>query len=168
MTIEAVAPGVVTDGTGLVLFVPAIADVNAPTVEELTATGVKKLTYSLTPDGFAHETTVATSTSGRFTLEQALEQEGTITDSVEITYVTTEDDEQDIARVALERGTTGFIVKRIAVSNALDIAADQRVTVLPIRAGVQRDVAPAANEEWKIIQKLLVTGVVGRKVKVVA
>lgn len=165
---EKVAPGVVTDGTGLVLFVPAIADVQNPTVAELTATGVVKITYSLTPDGFSHETTVATSTTGRFTLEQALENEGKITDAVEVTYVTTEDDNVDVARVALARGTVGFLVKRIAIPNGTAVAAGQIVTVLPIRAGLQRDVAPAENEEWKVVQKLLVTGVVGRKVKVVA
>lgn len=168
MSLESVAPGVVTDGTGLVLFVPAIADVNAPTIAELTASGVIPITYSLTPDGFSHKTTTATSTSGRWTLEQALETEGKITDSVEVTYVTTEDDDVDIARVALQRGTEGFIVKRIAVRNEVAIAAGQIVTVLPIRAGVQRDVVPAENEEWKIIQKLLVTSTPGRKVKVVA
>lgn len=167
MAEETVAQGVVADGHGLVLFVPAIANPAAPTVTELSAVGVKKLTYSLTPDGFAHDTSVATVTSGRWTLAQALEYDGIITDTVEVTYVYT-NTESDVARLTLTPGIEGFIVKRLAIENGEAIVADQIVTVLPIKASIQRDVPPTQNSELAKIQKLNITGKVQRDVKVVA
>src|SRR3546814_10549220 len=85
--LEVVPPGQSSDGRGLVLFVPTIADPTAPTVAELTAGTVKPLTYSLVPDGFRHETTENTITDGRYTLKQVLELAGTVTDTLEVQYV---------------------------------------------------------------------------------
>ncbi|UOQ60386.1 hypothetical protein MUN76_15360 [Leucobacter rhizosphaerae] len=167
MALEEVQPGVAADGNGLVLWVPAIADPSAPKVSELTAAGVEKLTYGLTPDGFAHDTSVATITSGRYTLAQALELDGVITDTVEVKYVW-EGTEDDGVRNVLTPGTKGFIVKRMAVPNATAIAAAQMVTVIPVQCSIQRDVPPAANTELQKIQKLNVVGEVQRDVAVVA
>lgn len=167
MALEDVQPGVAADGHGLVLWVPTIADPAAPTVTELSGTGVEKLTYGLTPDGFAHETTVATITSGRYTLDQALELDGTITDTLEVRYVWT-GTEDDVVRTVLTPGTEGFIVKRMAVANAEAVAADQLVTVIPVKCSIQRDVPPAQNTELQKVQKLNVVGKVERDVAVVA
>lgn len=167
MGLENVQPGVAADGNGLVLFVPAIADPSAPTVAELTASGVEALTYGLAPDGFDHQTTVATITTGRYTLAQALELDGVITDTLEVKYVW-EGTSSDVVRTILAPGTEGFIVKRLAVANDEAIAAGQLVTVIPVKASIQRDVPPAANTELMKIQKLNVTGAVERDVAVVA
>lgn len=167
MAREEVQPGVAADGHGLVLWVPVIENPAAPTVEELTASGVEKLTYGLTPDGFNHETNVATITSGRFTLAQVLELDGKITDTVEVTYVW-EGTESDVVRNVLVPGTEGYIVKRMAVANAEEIAAGQLVTVVPVKCSIQRDVPPTENTELQKVQKLNVTGTVERDVEVVA
>lgn len=167
MSFEEVQPGKAADGNGLVLWVPAIADPAKPKVSELTAASVEKLTYGLTPDGFAHDTTVATITSGRYTLAQALETDGKITDTVEVKYVW-EGTDDDGVRNVLTPGTKGFIVKRMAIANEVDIAADQLVTVIPVQCSIQRDVPPAENTELQKIQKLNVIGKVERDVKVVA
>ncbi|MFF8817812.1 hypothetical protein ACF07D_07435 [Leucobacter sp. NPDC015123] len=167
MSLEEVQPGTAADGNGLVLWVPAIADPSKPKVSELTGSGVEKLTYGLTPDGFAHDTTVATITSGRYTLAQALELDGVITDTVEVKYVW-QGTEEDGVRNVLTPGTKGFIVKRMALPNGTEVAADQLVTVIPVQCSIQRDVPPAANTELQKIQKLNVVGEVRRDVKVVA
>lgn len=167
MALEDVQPGVAADGHGLVLWVPAIAVPSAPTVTELTGTGVEKITYGLAPDGFDHQTTVATITSGRYTLAQALELDGVITDTLEVKYVW-EGTEDDVVRNILTPGTRGFIVKRMAVANEDAVAADQLVTVVPVQCSIQRDVPPAQNTELMKIQKLNVTGKVERDVAVVA
>lgn len=167
MSLEEVQPGTAADGNGLVLWVPAIADPSKPKVTELTGSGVEKLTYGLTPDGFAHDTSVATITSGRYTLAQALELDGVITDTVEVKYVW-QGTEEDGVRNVLTPGTKGFIVKRMALPNATEVAADQLVTVIPVQCSIQRDVPPAANTELQKIQKLNVVGEVRRDVKVVA
>ena len=44
MALEDVTPGTPSDGNGLVLFVPTIADPSAPTVAELSAGTVVPLT----------------------------------------------------------------------------------------------------------------------------
>lgn len=167
MALEDVQPGVAADGNGLVLWVPAIAVPSAPTVTELTAAGVEKLTYGLTPDGFTHDTSVATIPTGRYMLAQMLELDGTVTDTVEVKYVWA-GTEEDGVRNVLTTGTKGFIVKRVAVPNATAIAADQLVTVIPVQCSIQRDVPPAANTELQKIQKLNVVGEVKRDVPVVA
>lgn len=165
--IESVAAGTPADGNGLVLWVPAIANPAAPTVAELTAGTVKPLTYALAPDGFDHQTSVAIITSGRYTLAQALESEGVVTDTLEVKYVYNAA-QTDTASTTLTTGTTGFVVKRLGVANGTAVQAGQKVTVLPVKCGVKRDVPPTANTELMKIQKLLITGTVNRDVAVAA
>lgn len=165
MALETVPQGQAADGRGLVLFVPTIANPAAPTAAELTAGTVKQLTYSLVPDGFRHETTENVITSGRYTLKQVLELPGTVTDTLEVQYVSNATTPTP-AETALTEGATGFIVHRLGVPNETAVAAAQKVDVIPVRAGVQRKVAPTANTELQRVQKLFVTGVVQRDVAV--
>lgn len=167
MALEEVQQGTAADGNGLVLFVPAIADPTAPTVTELTAVGVIPLTYGLAPDGFDHQTSVATITVGRYTLAQALELDGVITDTVVLKYVW-QGTEDDVVRTALTPGTRGYVVKRLAVPNGTPVAAEQLVTIIPVQASIQTDVPPTANTELMKQQKLNITGVVQRDKAVVA
>lgn len=160
---EEVPVGQPSDGRGLVLFVQAIANPAAPTEAELTGPTVKKLTYSLVPDGFRHATTENVINGGRYTLKQLLELPGTIADTLEVQYVF-----GSPAETALTEGTSGFIVHRLGVPNETEPAAAQVVDVIPIRAGVQRKVAPTANTELQKVQKLFVTGSVQRDVAVAA
>lgn len=166
MALEQVAQGTPADGNGLVLWVPTIADPSAPKVSELTAGTVKPLTYALAPDGFDHQTNVAIITSGRYTLAQAIESEGVITDTVEVKYVH-KNDLSDVASTTLTPGTTGFVVVRLGVANETAVTAAQKVTVIPVKCGVRRQVPPTANTELMKIQKLLVQGTVHRDVAVV-
>jgi hypothetical protein len=168
MALENVQPGVASDGNGLVVFVTAIADATDPKLAEVNAVTSKKLTYGLTPDGFRHESTVATITSGRYTLAQVLEIDGQVTDTLEVQYVYTNDDEVDVVRTTLTPGVDGFIVHRLGYANDEPFAAGQKVDVIPVRASIQRRVAPTANTELTIIQKLNVTGRVERFVELAA
>lgn len=167
MVLETVPQGIVSDGNGLVLFVPTIANPAAPTVAELTAGTVKKLTYSITGDGYTHTVTIGTVTANRLTLKQVLQYDGTVTDELSIKYVYT-NTAGDVVRLALPEGTTGFIVERWAVPNATNIAAAQLVDVLPISASIPLKDAPATNTELTRTQRLNVTGTVYRDVLVVA
>lgn len=161
--LEEVPAGQASDGRGLVLFVPTIANPAAPTAAELTAGTVKALTYSLVPDGFRHTTTENVINSGRYTLKQILELPGTVADTLEVQYVN-----GSPAETSLTEGILGFIVHRLGVPNETAPAASQKVDVLPIRAGVQRKVAPTANTELQKVQKLFITGPVQRDVAVAA
>lgn len=167
MSLEEVPEGTPSDGNLLVLFVPAIADTSKPTVEELTAAGVVKLTYSITGDGYNHTVTINKVTANRLTLPQQLQYDGTEVDDLAITYAYT-NTEGDIVRVALPKGTVGNIVERWAVPNGEDIAADQLVDVIPIKASTPTKNAPATNTELTRTQALNVTGKVQRDVPIVA
>lgn len=167
MPLEAVPNGTPSDGAGLVLFVPAIANPAAPTVAELTAGTVKKLTYSITGDGYNHSVTINEVTASRLTSKQTLQYDGTEVDNLSITYVYT-NTAGDVARLALPVGTTGFIVERWAVANDVAIAAAQLVDVIPVKASVSIKNAPVANQELTRTQRLNVTGPVQRDVAVAA
>lgn len=163
MPLEAVPAGQASDGRGLVLFVTAMANTAVPKVTELSAVTTKPLTYSLVPDGFRHATTENVINSGRYTLKQILELPGTVTDTLEVQYVF-----DSPAETALTEGILGYIVHRLGVPNETAPAVGQKVDVIPVRAGVQRKVAPTANTELQKVQKLFVTGPVQRDVALVA
>ncbi|MCW2287039.1 hypothetical protein EDF60_1690 [Leucobacter luti] len=168
MSLSEVAPGQVSDGRAKVLFVPVIAKPGEPTLAELTATGVIDLTYQLFGDGFDHQTEVTKFETSRYTLEQLLENEGTVKDTITLKYpyMGTESDE---VRTGLTRGTTGYVVERLVVANEVPFAADQLLSIVaPVRAGLQREIPRTKNTEIGKIQDLLVTGRVERDVKVAA
>jgi hypothetical protein len=160
MAEENVPAGQASDGRGLVAFVDTIADTLAPTAAVLN--GGDRLTYSLVPDGFRHETTENVIPDGRYTLKQLLELPGTISDTLELQYVA-----GTPAQTTLAEGTTGFIIHRLGVDNSVDFAAGQKVDIIPVRMGVQRKVAPTANTTLQRVQKAFVTGPVRRDVAVV-
>jgi hypothetical protein len=166
MAEEVVPPGTPSDGNGLVLFVPTIADPSSPTVTELSAGTVKKLTYSITGDGYAHTVTINKITANRLTLPTQIQYDGTEVDDLSITYAYTNTD-TDVARLALPKGTAGYIVERWAVPNGEPIAADQLVDVIPIVASTSLKNAPVTNQELTRTQALNVTGRVFRDVEVV-
>ena len=169
MAASEVQAGQVSDGYGLVLFVPAdgIEDASKPTVAELTANDVVDVTYALTADGFQHTVTTADITIERYTLDQVLSQEGKETHALVLKYPYTNTD-ADVSRTTFLPGTEGFIVHRLAVANDEEIAADQIVDVIPVRAGKSIKDAPAANTELTRTQKMIITGKVQLDVEVVS
>lgn len=167
MAIEEVPTGTPSDGRGLVLFVPTIANPAAPTVAELSGGTVVKLTYSITGDGYARTTTINEVTANRLTLRQTLQYDGTEVDTLSITYVYT-NTEDDVVRIALPQGTSGYICERWAVLNEDPIAAGDIVDIIPVTASVSVKNAPVANQELTRTQRLNVTGPVQRDVVVVA
>lgn len=155
MTEEYVQESVAADGNLKLWFVPAPDGFDAVeplSVAVLTAATTKAFTYSLTPDGWAHTTTENLVEDGRLSLKQTLELPGTVTDTLEITYVYGSED--DVANIALPEGARGFVVARYAVANAEDPEVAQKVDVFTIRAGVQRKNAPTANGVLTKVQKL--------------
>lgn len=167
MAEEAVQTGFPSDGNGNVLWVSAIADPSAPTVAELGAGTA--ITYGLTPDGFSHQTTINTVNTGRYTLRQALEQDGTVIDTVEVKWVYNRSTATAVQTAIGTTGTAGFIVHSLGYANGHTFAADDIVNaVIPVTTSIARDVPPTANTEAAKMQKLNVTGTVYREVAVVA
>lgn len=163
-----VAPGQVSDGHGMVLWVPAIADPTAPTVAELSAAGVLDLTYKLFGDGFDHQNEVTKFETTRYTLRQTLENEGTEKDTITLKYPYL-GTESDVVRLALTRYTEGFVVERLNLPKSTPLAADQLLSVVaPVRCGKQREIPRTKNTEVGKIQDLLPRGTVENDVKIAA
>jgi hypothetical protein len=165
---EKVPTGVVSDGNGRVVFVKTLADPSAPKATELnssTSGAVVPLTYSITGDGYTHNITINKVTANRLTLPTQLQYDGTEVDELSIKYAYT-NTASDVVRLALPKGTTGYIVERWAVANGAEYAADQLVTVIPITASVSLPDAPVTNQELTRTQALNVSGKVWRDVKV--
>ena len=166
MPVEIVPSGTPSNGQVLVVFVPTILNTSAPKLTELTAATVRRLTYSITGDGYTRTTTINEVTANRLTLPQQLQYDGTEVDTLSITYVYT-NTAGDVVRLALPRGTSGFIVERWTVPNATDYAVGQIVDVIPITASVPVKDAPVMNQELTRTQRLNVTGPVQRDVLIV-
>ncbi|MBB4072046.1 hypothetical protein [Canibacter oris] len=165
-----IAPGKTSDGRSKVLLVPknGIANPKAPKASELKASNVIDATYLLFGDGFDHQTDVTKSEISRYTLPQALEEEGKVKDTftLKYPYVGTED---DTLRTRLTQGSEWWLVERLVVENEQDIAAQQLLSIVaPVKAGLQRDIPRAENTQIGKMQELLVTGTVHRDVTVVA
>lgn len=165
-------PSTPADGNTAVWFVPAIENPSAPSVADLTAESVVDLSCYLTGDGLNLTSEQAAITDERLCSTQVYEIPGRKTNTAEVTYIdntnsTHETDSNEAAETLVE-GASGYIVTRRGVEYEEALAADQKVSVWPIRAGAQRDVPPEANSVIRTIQKLFVTGDVHQKVAVVA
>jgi hypothetical protein len=152
-------PSTPADGNVKVVFVPAIADTAAPKLSELTAASVVDISCYLTE--FTPSVDESEIEDERLCSTETFEQPGRIKHSLEGTYIdntNSPDDDQNAAAETLVRGVVGFIVQRRGVPFDTAFAADQKVKVWPIKAGVQNSVAPEANSVLKTQQKFFVTG----------
>lgn len=169
MANEAWQSGFAADDHGIVLWVPTIADVHAPTVDELTASGVVRLTYGLTPDGFSHAPTVSKVTTGRYTSKQVVTYDGTITDEVTLRYVYNRENPTEVELAIGTPGVDGNIVHILGYPN--DHIIDEGTVcnaVIPVTTSISTDVPATANTEAFKEQSPNVRGEVAREVEVVA
>lgn len=163
-----ISTSVPTDGNYHVRFLPTIAGNAGPTLAEWNA-GIDLTTY-FTADGWTPGGSQATVTDDRLTAPQSFEQPGKATDTLDVIYVTNPTSaSDDVAALTLVQNATGFIVDRVGIPHDTAAAATtQKVTVRPIKAGVQWDVPPEANGIFKISQKLFITNTVRRRVPLLA
>lgn len=169
MAIEPVQKGFASDGNGIAIWCPAIADPSAPTVAEITDPVAIRLTYGLTPDGFQHTVTENSITSGRYTLRQVIELAGTVQDNLELTYVYNRETPTAVETALGTPGTSGFVVHILGYPNDHVLAAADVINaVIPCDTGIARDNPPAANTEPTKTVKMYVTGEVRREVAIAA
>lgn len=161
--------GFAVDDRGIVLWVPAIADAFEPTVAELTASGVVRLTFGLTPDGFNHAPTVNKVTSGRYTSKQIITYDGTTSDELTLRYVYNRQTPTEVEEAIGMPGVEGNVVHILGYPNDHAIAAGTKVNaVIPVTTSLSVDVPATANTEAFKEQKPNVRGEVAREVAVVA
>lgn len=169
MALEEWQDGFAIDDRGIVLWVDSIADVFNPTVAELTAAGVVRLTGGLTPDGFSHTPTVNKVTSGRYARKQTITYDGTVSDEVVLRYVYNRTTPTEVEEILGVPGEDGFIVHILGYPNDHTIAAGTKINaVIPVTTSVSVDIPATANTEAFKETRPNVRGEVGREVEVVA
>lgn len=146
-----------SDGTLKVTFVAS------PTINAQALTAGEDLSCYLTSDGWNPGTDEATVTDSRLCSKQDFEQPGRVTESLEIGYVfNTQDNDEDVARQTLERGTVGYLAVRWGYDYDQPWATGQEYDLYPIKTGVQRKQPPEQNSVLKMMQKCFITGEVKR------
>lgn len=162
-------PSTPADGNIATWLVPTIADTTAPTVTEIAA-GVDVSCY-LTPDGFSLTIDQATISDERLCSTETFAQPGrksytlTLT-GIDNTNSPNEATDNELVDTLVE-GTEMYLVRRRGVPFDQEIAADDKVTVIPFKPGVKQDVAPEANSVIRSTWTGFVTGAVQTEVSVV-
>lgn len=168
---QPVPTSIPADGSVKVLWVPTIADTTAPTVDELTDTGVIDLSCYLTADGWTPGTDEQVSTDDRLCSRQTFERVGRFTETLEIMYVYQGQDltaTDNLAHATLRYQELGYIVARWGADYEDAIAVGDLVDVAPAECGRQRKQAPEANGRLKIAQKIFIRNTLQQDVAVVA
>jgi hypothetical protein len=163
-------PSTPFDGNMAVWLVPAIANTAAPTVAEITA-GVDISCY-LTPDGYAPTADQATITDNRLCSTETFGQPGRKTRGLSLTGIDNtnsvhETEFNDLVDTLVE-GTPMHVVRRRGLPFDTPIAADQKVSVLPIKPGMKQDVPPEENSVTRSTWPTFVIGTGHDDVAVVA
>jgi len=157
------------DGNLLVLWVPAIANPATPTVAELTAGTVVDLTCYIRLGGYNPSVSEDTVDDKRLCDTENYSQPGRITRSLEITYNTNIlSAVNDKAALALTERAVGNIVERWGVPYDQVVAVADKVNVLPVTCGAQRDLPPEENGKLGITQSLSPRDKYYRRVAVIA
>lgn len=166
MTQPAAVPA---DGNQAVWWVPAIADVNNPTVAELTAPSVIDASCYLTAEGWTPGVDEQTINDERLCSTATYEQPGRIQHTLAISYVHNPDSPADNELyLALTRLTTGYFVARIGVPYDQPVAAGDIVDIYPAKMGYRAKQPGTANSVLTVNQKPFITGPVVQDAVVVA
>lgn len=158
-----------SNGTVLVLFLTAVADLQEPTLAEMTAVSSLDLSCYLAGDGLTTDTTQNTIEDRRLCNKQTFERPGSLSRALELQYVyNPESPDDDEARITLAAGVKGYIAIRWAVDADQAVAVGDMFDIYPVVMGAQRKQTPGENSVHKITQKPFVTGAMAEDVLVVA
>ena len=142
-------PSTPADGNFKVVYVPAIADTTAPTLDELNAAGALDISCYLTGDGWNPTKEQATISDPRMCSRQEFGRPGRKTPGLSITVIdnTNSDNEADSneAVETITEGSEGYFVERVGVAYEEPFAAGQKVSIYPATAGEKQILPPEAN-----------------------
>jgi hypothetical protein len=164
-------PSTPADGNVATWLVPTIADPSAPTVAEIEA-GVDISCY-LTTDGFSLTVDQATITDERECSKEVYGKPGSKTWSLTLTGIDNTNSSNEATHNefvdAMVEGTPQFVVRRRGVEfDTAVTATTQKVTVIPIEAGVKQFVPHERNSVIRSTYTAFVTAEVRLEVPVAA
>jgi hypothetical protein len=167
--------GVKYEGNLKVAYVATIADLAAPTVAELTATGALDISFFLTAGNFKSDIQQNRGDDRRVGSKQTFQTLGRENASIDdVVYIA---DPQaatatpgNKAMELFQSGVAGFAVVRYGLdAETVDFVAAQKVDLWPIQFGVQRKTPQEADNEFAkitITQAIAVTGPVKQNIAI--
>jgi hypothetical protein len=157
-----------TNGTTGAVWIEAVADIDAPELDEVTALTSLDISCYVVGDGLNPETSENNIEDPRLCSKQVFEQPGDFTDTLELTYTFNPASPLDNeASLTLQPGAEAYVSLRWGVDSDQPYAAADIVDMYQVTAGQQRKQSPGRNGIHRIMQKLFVTGRVARDVAIV-
>lgn len=145
----------ISDGKTRVAWATTIANINAPTVAELTAAA--DYTKRITPDGLKSDASTADVDTSSLASTFDTKTVGRIGFETELTFKRGDTVGDDAPYTTLKYGVSGFLVIRRGVAYATAWTVGQKVEVYPITCGEPQNSSPAANEVMKFVSPMKVT-----------
>ena len=142
-------PSTPADGNFKVVYVPAIADTQAPTLDEVNAAAALDISCYLTGDGWNPTKEQATIPDPRLCSRQEFSRPGRKTPGLSITVIDNTnspiESESNEAVETITEGAEGYFVERIGVAYEEPFEVGQKVSIYPATAGEKQVLAPEAN-----------------------
>ncbi|MEU3255862.1 hypothetical protein [Streptomyces sp. NPDC006997] len=145
----------ISDGKTRVAWASSIANIQAPTVAELTAGA--DYTKRITPDGLKLDPTTADVDTSSLASKFDTTTVGRVGFATELTFKRGDTPGDDAPYTTLKYGVSGFLAVRRGIDYTTAWAAGQKVEVYPITCGEPQNIAPAANEVMKFMSPMKVT-----------
>lgn len=145
----------ISDGKTRVAWAATIANINAPTVAELTAAA--DYTQRITPDGLKIDPSTADVDTSSLASKFDTKTAGRVGYDTELTFKRGDNPTDDAPYSTLKYGVSGFLVVRRGLAYETAWAASQKVEVYPVICGEPQNTSPAANEVMKFVAPIKVT-----------
>ncbi|MFL4904817.1 hypothetical protein ACJ6WF_16920 [Streptomyces sp. MMS24-I2-30] len=145
----------ISDGKTRVAWLSTVANINAPTVAELTAGA--DYTKRITPDGLKLDPSTADVDTSSLASTFDTKTVGRVGFDVELTFKRGDNATDDAPYSTLKYGVSGFLVVRRGTAYTTAWATSQKCEVYPITCGEPQNSSPAANEVMKFVSPMRVT-----------
>jgi len=164
-------PSTPSDGFARLTLVPAVADLTAPTLDEVTASSAVQISCYLTPDGWNLQATQDSAPDPRYCSAQDFEKPGRKRYTLSITGIdnTNSENEDDYNALAdaLAEYSNWVAVERRGLPFDEEFAAGQKVQLTPFQTGMKALLPPETNSVLKATWSTFVTGDVHTDVAIV-
>lgn len=162
-------PSTPADGAVKVVWVPTIANPDAPTVAEVTGVSTVDLSCYLTSDGWTTSMDEQTVSDDRLCSTEDFSRPGSSSRSLTVKYVENPTSSTDNkAYTTLTPRVNGYFVVRRGPLFSVALAAADKVQVWPVQMGNYYWQSPERNSVLRCQQKAFVTAKVRDNVAVVA
>ena len=162
-------PSTPADGNYKVVWVPTLADPDAPTSTEVTGASVVDLSCYLTADGWTPGLSEQVIADERLCSTETFEQMGRAARTLSVRYIVNPTDTtNNKAAETLVPGTAGYLITRSGKAFDTALAAADKAWVWPVTPGQYSELPPEANSVLKQEQKMFVRARVRPNVAVAA